>query len=970
MTNLVRNAKDGILTFQNDPTRIQSAALALVRDSYDGVLEIVDCTNPFVALMETGSVMTSAAMEKMDVVNRKQYPIAAQSIEDLYPHMSDKDYPDRFATPSETTFILLAAMEEIDNLLVEDPTTKSRKLIIPAHTYFTIANTTFSIQYPIVISKLAHGEYQVLYDVTNPSPLQTLATNEVPWEIRADGNGQKFMAIRVEVQQFSIVSEQESVNRSKELQMTTAYVDQFYFARVWHGSADTGWTELSVTHTDQIYDVTKPTAVLKVLDGIVVTRIPQIYINNGKITEKIRVDIYQTKGPLSLSLVDYPIDAAVTTFLTLDKSEDNQYTAPLKELRQFHAFSPFTTRGGTNALPFEKLRERVIQGTMGLQERVITNIELPSVLETKGYEVVANIDNITNRVFVATREMPVPSNPKLITPAAASIETIATSIQKLLQLDGVIDNGKSVTITPKVLYQNVSGVVKPIAKSTIDTILGMSADQRALTVSNSNFMYTPFHYVLDMTTNEFDLRAYHLDAPSIDAKIYVDENDKTLMQVSTASYSIERTESGYRLIVMTKSSDTFKDLPDDEVFVQMAFVPNGEKDRAYINGVLVNKTDDDERVFTFDLSTNFNVDSEGNIMLKKFMMYTTAERLTGAKLTTQFDLIYSVSSYMGPQWVPNGIDRALGRFLLPSQVAGVAHEQLRIVLGLSLKTLWSRARTVVNSGGYQTWDVDVPLVYEQDVLERDANGSAVQIIDGKAVINYLHRKGDPFLDEETGEPILKFKKGDVMLDPSGNPIPASNGGLDRQIDLFLVDGAYWFATDATATAYRTELTNTVVTWLSGDLDSLSKRLLEQTRLYFYPKVNTGYIDAMVADGTVLTMSAAQSFRVDLAVNKTVHQNAALKKRLSDITIQTLSEALGETMVSISAIQKTLSDKYGDDVLDVSVSGLGGKLDHQILSIVDDGNRFSLKKRLVAQTDGTLIVEEDVTVNFILHARKD
>ena len=966
-TNLVRSYKDNILAFQNNPTLVHAAGLALIRDSSEGLIEIVDCTNPFVALMETTAVTFSAALEKMAVYTRKQYAISAQTIEDLYPHMSDKDFSDRFATPSSTKFYIVMAMEELANALVLDPVTGTKRLTIPAHTNFVLADTTFSLQYPINIIQAQHGGYNVLYDVSNPSPLQSLETNVIAWEKRRDANRQEFMVFQVDVQQFNILTLQDAINSAQELKMRVAFNQQFYYARVYHGSSATGWKELITTHTDQIYDVTTPTAVLQVLESELVVRIPQIYVNAGLLTDKIRVDLYQTKGPLQLSLVDYPTDAAVTNFLTLDKSEDNSFMAPLRSMRQFQAFSPYTTSGGTDALSFEALRERVINNTMGLGDRVITNVELPTALQTKGYEVVANIDLLTNRAFLATRTMPVPSNPKLITAASASIETIATTVSKLLQFSGVKNNGKSITITPDVLYQNVGGFVSPVQDSVINSILNMVPEQRALAVTNGGFYYTPFHYVLDMSSSEFDLRAYYLDAPVITAKSYEPGNDTTLLQVATDAYVIARVPTGYKISISTNSSDAFKAIPDQDVYVQLAFTPYGEKDRAYMNGVLTNMTDGGERVYTFDLAVNHNVDANDNVEMLKFFMYDDEPRVTGAPLETKFDLLYAVGSQMGPLWKRNEVDGLLGTFMLPGQIAGVAHEVLSVKLGDDLDTLWARARTVAGSSGYKTWDVDIVTTYQDDVYERDGNGSYVSIVDGQVVTKKLHSKGEAVIID--GEPLIKYKKGEVMLDANLNPIPADSVGLERQMDLLLIEGAYWFATDAASSNYRNELTTTIVGWLTNDLESLSKKLLEQTRLYYYPKVNTGYIDVMTAEGLVLNLSASQSLRIDIVVTEQVYVNTELTAKMKTMAINQANAALNDQTVAADKIEHDLRDLFMSDAISVTVSGLGGDSNFPVLTVVDSANRLSLHKRLVAQTDDTLIVEEDVTVNFILHSKR-
>jgi hypothetical protein len=49
-----------------------------------------------------------------------------------------------------------------------------------------------------------------------------------------------------------------------------------------------------------------------------------------------------------------------------------------------------------------------------------------------------------------------------------------------------------------------------------------------------------------------------------------------------------------------------------------------------------------------------------------------------------------------------------------------------------------------------------------------------------------------------------------------------------------------------------------------------------------------------------------------------------------------------------------------------ISNLGGERDLSTITLIDEGDRLSIRKRLTALPDGSLIVEEDVVVDFIRH----
>ena len=966
MTTSVDTLLTNISSYQFNPAGIQRTVLNMLTELTDGEITVVDPTNPFVFCLESAAVMTAAFMAKNETNTRRQYPASAQTAEDLYLHMSDKDYIDRFASPSKTVFSLLISKTEAIDKMVLDPISGIRKLVIPRNTYFTVADTVFSLQYPIEIRQLQHGGLQVVYDADAVSPLQALQTNVIDWEIRKSAEGD-YLYFSFEVQQFKITSQTGSANLATDFKLDIPVEDQFYYARVYMEDSSKQWREIATTHTDQIYNPATPTAVLRVADGVLTTRIPQIYVSNGTASTNVRVDVYQTKGALEMMLQNYPISAYTVTWKAYDKADDTVYSAPLKTLRQLIVFSDQLVTGGKDPLSFEDLRYRVINNATGAQQLPITNVQLSSALANQGYEIVKNIDVITNRVFLATRNMPDPMDAKLITAAATSIETLTVSIDEISALAGVRDNSDSVTITPDVIYKITNGVVKLVNNSEVQQLLAMSGDQRALAVSNGNYLYTPFHYVLDMADDEFAVRPYYLDSPSVITKLFVSENDTTLLQVTTQSYDLVRTSTGYKLRIVTKSSDDFKAITDSALYVQLAYVPEGERDRAYLMGELVAKSDEGERTYEFDLSTNFNVDGNDCLELTEFLLYNQEPRLTKTPLVGEFDIIYSTTALISDTWVSAAVDAALGRFLLPSTVYGVAHERLRLSFGQSLRTLWSRARSVVSSAVYKTWAADVPRLYEQDIYQTDLDTGAAFSVNAQGELEYtiLHHKGDVVTDAD-GNPSLLHRAGEIELDHNGVPIVVNPRGMLRQLDVFLIEGAYWFATDGSAVNYRFEMTNAIVSWLTQELSEINKQLLEQTRLYFYPKTTLGTIPVMIKDGQTTSIEAGQALRVQLYVNKTVFANDELRSQLSLTTIKTISELLKKTTVSVSEIQSTLRTQYGQDVIDVQLTGLGGGLNLPALTVFDDSDRCSIRKRLVVLPDDTLIVQEDIVLDFIRH----
>ena len=96
------------------------------------------------------------------------------------------------------------------------------------------------------------------------------------------------------------------------------------------------------------------------------------------------------------------------------------------------------------------------------------------------------------------------------------------------------------------------------------------------------------------------------------------------------------------------------------------------------------------------------------------------------------------------------------------------------------------------------------------------------------------------------------------------------------------------------------------------------------------------------------------------------RNSELRDSLTKDAVRIIDSEFKKNTVAISNIEAEQGRAFGEDVLGIEVSGLGGSSNYQTLSMLSIGDRLSIRKRLTAQPDGKLIVEEDVTVEFIQH----
>lgn len=974
-----------LTTLAANPMAYTRLWLRTLEQATDNAKVIVDPSHPVYFQLAASCSMAAAAMTRNATLTAKQYPSMAQSMEDLYRHMSDKDYLGRFATPAMANITMVMSVDEIRAVadwvrsLNGNPDGSGvKKISIPRHTEVHVAGVNFAMQYQIDIRVMPHGGIVVTYEGQPASPLYTLTSNVVDHGfIRL--NGRQYLRMTIPMQQMTVSSQIAQLNGVSGFARVYNFTDQFYYCRAFlKNQNDASWVEVLTTHDNLVYDPTQVTVQLKVLNGQMRAVVPQLYFNTGLAKDSLRLDIYTTKGPMDLNLGSYAETAFQATWLDRDYGTDNSYMRPLNTFSNRFMFSDSAVEGGSNGVDFTTLRQQVITNSLQTATTPITAGQLVATLAGNGYDTVTNLDTVTNRQFLATKPIAAPTNGNTVTGAGCSVQVLQTTMVDLIKHRSVLDNGDHVTIKPSALFQSIDGVPKMVQDTVIDTLIALGTNSPtalAAAVNTGGYLYTPFYWVLDTSSGLFGSEAYRLDNPSVVAKSFYQDNPPMAIEVSTSGYTFYNDEPNnrYVLVLRIAAGDTFKALPLDQYGIQLSYVPPGLSIRVYLNGTLQLTTDannNDVYIATFYLDTRYDFDKNHHLVLEPSR--------APVSLTTEFDVVYYVidpdgigptspiDAYFDPSVAP-GYDPT-------AKYRGIIQEKITLKFGDWLEHLWSRTRTVVSGRVYATYPTDVLAFYADDVYLRDETGSIVIDYDPntqEVTATKLHSKGDPVM--VGGVQQVLHRAGDVILDSSGMPTYVDGDrGLLRQIDLMLVDGGYYFATDESTVAYRTEFVDVITTWITQDIGELAKRLLERTDLFFYPKTTTGAISVVVGNGLEIRVPAGQTWTVEYYMDPDKIKNEALKDAITKKTAQVIAQALQANTVAHMNVVSALKDAMADDIESLRVySEVLGESDatttrYQAFTITDQSMRPTVGKQLVALSNLKLAMRDAVNVSFIQH----
>lgn len=951
----------------HNPTALQRLGCNFIDEITAGAVNLVDPTNPFIMMLEMFALGVSAAVDKSTIAMRAMYPKLAVNYDDLYRHMTDKDYIDVFSSPLETKVIFAVLASDVINKMVYSASEDCWKSTIARDTEISVDGLFFTLQYPVDIRKYQTGQVQITYDATLESPVRSLSTNVINASVRTDSSGLQWIVFEVDAMQYQITSKHFTVDKSKYFSVTVDFPNKFYYARVFYRNNSTNnlWSELSSTHSDIVFDELVPTALFKLYDSQLSVQIPPIYISKGLISGELRVDVYTTKGELTANLSSYQISSFTTNLKSLDKERDaNAYTQAFSELN-FYTYASAVISGGTNGLSFDQLRDRCINSSLGVRKQPITNLEVKTAIESKGMSLVTNVDVVTNRIFLATRKLPKPLNEKLLTAANAGVATLNSTFSTIGRNASAVVNNNRLTIRSGNLFKKVNALTELIPLKDQQLTLTQEVSALVSDFNKNDYLYNPFYYVLDKSGSEFALRAYDLDSPQASSHNFVYNNETLQLLVNTGQYTLSKTPNGYKLTIVTASGSFYKQLEDSHVSMLLAYTPNAETEQAYIKAVYEGRTSTQERIFSFNIETNHDINDSSELCLTNTAIYKNLNTKTYCSLDQNFDLYHTTSS-LTDHYKPSPADQELASYLLPDSSATVTKETIKLCFGYALSKLWSRSKLSAPENVYETYSQDEYATYERDVYESDpVTGRFTYVENGQIKRTRLHRAGE-FRLTDSGEKILAYKKGQVKLDAvTGLPILKERGDVSVEIDLLLVDAKYLVATDRAYVDYRKEYASIIRNWVTQTVPSVQVKLLEQTKIFLYPNGNLGSTNVNIGDNQTANISTGQSFTVTLYVNSLTYSDKTLKSKLTKSTVSVLDNFISQDTVNLTQIQDALLEAYNGSVKTLEISKI--EQAYPIVTVTDSKNKLMLAKKLTLQQDGSTIVEEDVTVIFKLSA---
>lgn len=967
---------DELEAMANNPSRVITTVFKEIETTFNAGSGTINAKgHPFAYAVDLIVGTNYGFISRLGDITAKKYPVHARNLADLSKVMCDEDWYGVFSEPSNLTWRWMISEEVLNAVAIPYVDTDGtqvnsyKKLVIPQDTQFYVAGIPFLLENPVEIRVMDHGGYQVVYDSTYDSPLKPLVGNSPDREILNIDN-RKYLSVHLPMRQLEITEWGPSpVNVTTGFRSSIDFKDKLFAIRAFitPDGSDNRY-EMSVVYNNDNFDPNQPTLTVDLIDDSTFeASIPSVYLQNGTALGRITILIYTTKGAYSQDLSTLKSQEYKAAYYDFRNKEGKlaTYSEPLRGINEVKLDVITPISGGLNGSTFSELKNMVIYGHRRRQIP-ISNSDFTQTLERFGYDSIKSIDNVSNRLYRTTKDLPIQGN-KLFDDESMSrfnssvgthTGTILTSLEELVASGNAIDNGRRVTVVSGTVFDITEQTNRLLPLHEVNTLIGSNNQTKIDVMAEKSMVYTPFMYVIDTTNDRAAVRCYRVASPEIKYQTFRYENANLGIQVSIDSIGIVSNKTGYTINIKTKSSDAYKDLSDDDVGIQLMFKTAGSNVSATLRGTLLGRTEDRERIFSFTLGSNFDIDDNNYIDFKGFKQFGRVQDEIRVELDETANFIFT---YAGDDQVLRSTsDFKIDQTLFSRLNVSIIETEYKVSFGKALRSLYTRIRPVIGAAQYAKYTENVPDVYPEDVYKKE-DGRLV-IVDGKAVLEY--RKGEPRMTNSVPpQPIWKYLAGQTVYNEKGEPVMLHPRLIKYHWDFIGFDFNYILSQDEYDGSYIGLVEDFFANEVNDQLANFNKQAIDETRILFKPRSTMGFTQIVINEGIEKTIRTDIKLSVTYYLSDEGISDNDLQNVLIANTHKVANDELRKQTFSLSSLITALRTP---DIIDAKVIAKAGNDFVDVISNVDDTNGFSIRKVLDQTSDRLLTIREDIEIVFKRH----
>jgi hypothetical protein len=212
----------------------------------------------------------------------------------------------------------------------------------------------------------------------------------------------------------------------------------------------------------------------------------------------------------------------------------------------------------------------------------------------------------------------------------------------------------------------------------------------------------------------------------------------------------------------------------------------------------------------------------------------------------------------------------------------------------------------------------------------------------------------------TAPGVVKTMKGEIITDPTGQPIVVKSAQNQYLIPSVLFDGRLFASDNESDQLIVSTIAQRLQTY-ANQISTIDAGLIEDSNVFYKPSRTMGYANFGVGAGKTINMPLELSFTVYIYVDVSVYNTQTLLSTIDKTVIAIINKSIQNNIISVSDITDAIKDALGTNVTAVEMGPISGRDDLRLISLQDAGSTPSIENLLYIETDGTVGRKPNITI---------
>ena len=209
----------------------------------------------------------------------------------------------------------------------------------------------------------------------------------------------------------------------------------------------------------------------------------------------------------------------------------------------------------------------------------------------------------------------------------------------------------------------------------------------------------------------------------------------------------------------------------------------------------------------------------------------------------------------------------------------------------------------------------------------------------------------------------QYYRGDYILDEYNKPIPLSITHYNHKLKIMVLPVAYHYITETTSLQQLSNTLNNVVREATEEANAVDNVLLNNSTIEYKPAVGLGLIKVSTGNGNVSWLDAEVSGSIVVRCEESIVSNLSSQETIKSVILGILDAGFKESLISRHILTQSMLSEFGSSVTAITLN-LDVFDDHEVFTVYDKADRFTISKSLGVHSSLTRYVVEDITFEFI------